>query len=363
MMTDEGPTRRKDSGLAGAVLTFVRLVLVAAAVPCVTGRLGSGILEALCSPWVFQFGLIFVFSTLVLAAVHAWRRTNPLVDLAVALPLAIWAGVVFVAPFRAGSTMVDASASASGPTIRVVLANLHYQGLPTPEAIAWFESIDADLLVLEELSPAWAEALSEIRDASASSAWHPESDASGIGVISRLPMTAVRMRPRERGAFPGIEATIDLGGRSVRLFAVHPIPPINRAAVAGRNAALAALAQEIAALDGGSAAVIVLGDLNETPWGSAMRSLLETSGLRTAREGFGRTPTWPARLRSSVNRVPRFLMIPIDHCLVSPEIRVTSFRTGPAVGSDHLPIVADLSLGGAANSDQQHDLSTRATQP
>jgi endonuclease/exonuclease/phosphatase (EEP) superfamily protein YafD len=40
------------------------------------------------------------------------------------------------------------------------------------------------------------------------------------------------------------------------------------------------------------------------------------------------------------------LMIPIDHCLVSPQIRVTGMRTGRAIGSDHLPIIVDMMVPG-----------------
>jgi endonuclease/exonuclease/phosphatase family metal-dependent hydrolase len=39
--------------------------------------------------------------------------------------------------------------------------------------------------------------------------------------------------------------------------------------------------------------------------------------------------------------VPR---IPIDHVVVSPEVRVTDRRVGPDVGSDHLPVEATLAI-------------------
>ena len=47
-------------------------------------------------------------------------------------------------------------------------------------------------------------------------------------------------------------------------------------------------------------------------------------------------PTWPT--------YNPLLWIPIDHCLVSPEIIVTDRQIGPDVGSDHYPIVVDLQL-------------------
>ena len=65
--------------------------------------------------------------------------------------------------------------------------------------------------------------------------------------------------------------------------------------------------------------------------------MIETSGLRNARQGLGVLPT-----HSIV--APQFaaLSAPIDHCLVTPEIQVKDFRLGKAIGSDHRPIIADL---------------------
>ncbi|WP_421656253.1 hypothetical protein [Leptothermofonsia sp. ETS-13] len=38
------------------------------------------------------------------------------------------------------------------------------------------------------------------------------------------------------------------------------------------------------------------------------------------------------------------IAIPIDHCLISPELTVTGIWTGPNVGSDHLPLITDLAI-------------------
>jgi endonuclease/exonuclease/phosphatase (EEP) superfamily protein YafD len=36
------------------------------------------------------------------------------------------------------------------------------------------------------------------------------------------------------------------------------------------------------------------------------------------------------------------MSVPIDHCLVSPEITILDRRLGPAVGSDHYPLIVDF---------------------
>ena len=74
-----------------------------------------------------------------------------------------------------------------------------------------------------------------------------------------------------------------------------------------------------------------MGDLNISMWAHHYARFEEVSGLSNARRGFGVAPTWPVWLFPG--------LIPIDHVLVSEQVVVTDFRTGPSIGSDHLPIV------------------------
>jgi endonuclease/exonuclease/phosphatase (EEP) superfamily protein YafD len=58
------------------------------------------------------------------------------------------------------------------------------------------------------------------------------------------------------------------------------------------------------------------------------------------RKGFGLLPTW-----TTGNRVAP-LKLPVDHCLVSPDLTVLGVEHGPALGSDHLPLVVRLAVRG-----------------
>jgi len=60
------------------------------------------------------------------------------------------------------------------------------------------------------------------------------------------------------------------------------------------------------------------------------------SGLRDSRQGFGIQATWPSYMPP--------LRIAIDHCLVSGNVIVNGRRVGAHVGSDHFPVIVDVSL-------------------
>jgi endonuclease/exonuclease/phosphatase (EEP) superfamily protein YafD len=83
---------------------------------------------------------------------------------------------------------------------------------------------------------------------------------------------------------------------------------------------------------------ICIGDLNTTMWSRYFRDFVEQSGLASVREGFGVLPTWPTFMG------PNWMMLPIDHCLVSADIRVVTASVGDRIGSDHLPLIVELEL-------------------
>ena len=63
--------------------------------------------------------------------------------------------------------------------------------------------------------------------------------------------------------------------------------------------------------------------------------LVSEGGLRNSQIGFGLQPSFSAK-----SIFP--LRVPIDHLLHSEDIRVRDRRLGPAMGSDHFPLVVDL---------------------
>jgi endonuclease/exonuclease/phosphatase (EEP) superfamily protein YafD len=79
-----------------------------------------------------------------------------------------------------------------------------------------------------------------------------------------------------------------------------------------------------------------MADLNTTPW-AADYALLEEQGWQSASAG-----SWPVRTWRDPS-LP-WLRWPIDHILLRYGIGVQRYEVGPALGSDHFLIHAELHL-------------------
>ena len=126
--------------------------------------------------------------------------------------------------------------------------------------------------------------------------------------------------------------TLDVGGRALDVLATHPVPPKDRIQTGARNEHLVDLADEATA---GGRPLLLGGDLNATPWSPHFRRLVREGRLADSGRVFGLQGTWPSF-------APAWLRIPIDHVLVSPQLRVRDRHTGRPFGSDHVPLLVDV---------------------
>ena len=131
-------------------------------------------------------------------------------------------------------------------------------------------------------------------------------------------------------ATPSVLARLTLDGRELAILATHPPPPINGEMAAARDEGLQGAATLVASLN---MPVLLIGDLNATPWSQGLRLLRDGSTLDYRSADAAWTPTWNARTPFA---------IPIDHALVTPPLVVASRHIGPDVGSDHRPQVVEI---------------------
>jgi endonuclease/exonuclease/phosphatase (EEP) superfamily protein YafD len=152
---------------------------------------------------------------------------------------------------------------------------------------------------------------------------------TGLLLLSRWPMQAAVL-PGFSDVEPAVSATLRVNERSVQVLSVHTSWPHGPASSALRDRQLALIGEFARSQTG---PLIVLGDLNVSPFSPHLQALLAGGNLRSASQGFGWQPTWPTFLPPAG--------IQIDHALTGAGVFVTAFRRGSPVGSDHLPIIID----------------------
>ncbi len=222
-------------------------------------------------------------------------------------------------------------AAVPGGTLRAMLVNVNTK-LGDPVRVARvLAEYDPDIIVLEEVNDRWLADLAGAMKSYPHSRSEPRSDNFGIALYSKLPFTRSEILCIGDADVPSVFVEIQTGGAKFTVVGTHPLPPAGRHYSRWRNGQLAGIADHIAGID---TPVLLLGDLNTTPWNHHFKRLLRRAGLENASQGRGVQGTWPTH--------SLLLRIPIDHCLHSPEIRVVEKMVGPDVGSDHFPIIVDF---------------------
>jgi endonuclease/exonuclease/phosphatase (EEP) superfamily protein YafD len=188
-----------------------------------------------------------------------------------------------------------------------------------------------DVVLLTEVSPIWLKSIREVEALYPFRKSDAREDNFGIALYSKRPFKSADIVYVGGGGVPSVVAVLDVSGRELTVVGTHPLPPINGFYSAARNGQIDALAPLVASLSGPK---VLLGDLNVSPWSYHFKRLVSRTALRDGALGHGLHLTWPSK--------PMFMRIPIDFCLVSRDIEVESVRVGPAVGSDHYPLIADV---------------------
>jgi endonuclease/exonuclease/phosphatase (EEP) superfamily protein YafD len=293
-------------------------------------------LAAFAGQWVWWLDVLANFRMQYLVGLAAlgvvlmmskWRR--------IGFGVLVAAGVnlVLVLPLFVGS---PGDIDPATPSIRVMSYNLLSTSEAYSDVLEYIEAIDADLVFLYEASRPW-----EVAVESANLDYEvirPRSDDLIFGTlvlvrgsdIEGISYGFAKTRPR------AVEVGFHPPGWpiSTRVLSTHPLAPTSEERAKLRDAQLG-FATDWAADQEGAFAVV--GDFNATPWSWPFRRMVAETELRNSQIGFGLQASFAA------NSSP-LLRVPIDHLLHSEALVVRERRLGPAMGSDHFPLVVDLHL-------------------
>jgi len=195
-------------------------------------------------------------------------------------------------------------------------------------------SEDVDIVVLLEVTDKWQVAIERIKW---SYPYHISKEVRGnrqIVVLSRLLIDELEVQELADGISGIVLRGVTINGDApFVLYGIHPAAPVFPRLAKQRNAVLMAAGKSIA-LEPAKYKMLV-GDFNTTPFSPFFKKAMEVSGLYNSSEGMGVWGTWPSFF-------PRLFTITIDNMLVSKWIKVANKQLGPAMGSDHYPVITTL---------------------
>lgn len=314
-MDDSSPERRPSrvrraaAGAAAVALAAVTLGTIAAGLGALHWRLD------LFSSFRIQYAAAALL--LVPAALLLRRRT-------VFVLLALAVAALNVARVWPWLPPAPDRPAVEGPSLRIASWNTWRRNDDADGVLRFVRSSGADVVALQETTEAVRARLPDLA---------PEWAATIAGddaVLIRAGLAGASAHETWLAQVRGIEVRAPLGDGFVTIVATHLPAPFHERYATARAEALAAFAERVT--DRG-AGLVLIGDLNTTPWSREFQDFVGRTGLVDSLRGRGPAPTWPFH-----DALTPILGIPVDHCLTTPDLAVTERWPGPAGASNHRPI-------------------------
>ena len=287
--------------------------------------------------WVWWLDVLANFRPHYLAALTVmglvlmmsrWKRVGIAALAAASINLAL------VAPLFLGS---PGEAGPEAASMRVMSFNLLSTNKSYAEVLGYIEAVDPDLVLLHEASRPWEAAVESLGPGY--EVIRPRSDDLIFGTL-----VLVRGAETDSVSYGFAETqprAVEIAFRPegwpvrARVLSTHPLAPTGGARARLRDEQLGFAAEWAARQGDGPFAVV--GDFNATPWSWPFRKMMSQARLQNSQIGFGLQPSYPSASSP-------LLRVPIDHLLHSDALVVGDRRLGPAMGSDHFPLIVDLHL-------------------
>ncbi|GAB7066166.1 endonuclease/exonuclease/phosphatase family protein [Mycobacterium hodleri] len=325
---------RHDAIRGGSLTTARRVVAICLGVALILAAAAALVVRFTPIPTHGVLYVVIAAPYLMLAApvavvVLVWVRRWVLAAVAALLTAVL---VALQVPWFVGATPDPASVA-----VRTMTVNMLY-GLAEPDAIARVAAADADVLMVQELTPAAARGLAAagIDDTFPYQSLDARPVSAGVGIYSRHPITDSTRIPGYQLAMVRADVRIPRVAHEVSLLTVHLDAPWPRP-ISGWQGDIAKFPATLAQVAGGNGdgAVIVGGDFNSTIDMVAFRRLLTNGYQDAARQaGSGRNLTFPSN-------EPYPPVLGIDHVLTR-KATATSTKTVELPGTDHRALLVTV---------------------
>ena len=229
--------------------------------------------------------------------------------------------------------------------IRILTANVLTENKNAAALIALIRQHEPDIFVTLESDSWWQEQLDTLQDTYKHAMKCPLDNLYGMHVYSKLALEDGATQFLVEDGIPSMHAMVVLPcGLKIRMHFLHPAPPspTEHDASTERDAELLVVAKSVAGLD---TPVIVAGDLNDVAWSTTTRLFRKISKLLDPRIGRGMFNTYHAGFW--------FMRWPLDHLFHSKHFTLSFIQRLPHFGSDHFPVLVELSYDKARGAQQK----------
>lgn len=221
-----------------------------------------------------------------------------------------------------------------GNPIRLLAANVRMSNRKFGRLVDLLKKQSPDIILLTEVDQGWIDALDEVKKTYPHALLQPQDNTYGMAFFSRLPLAKSSVNFLVEDDVPSfhLELLTD-DGKRIQFVGLHPRPPAPKNGVEPKDLELIHAA---GMTNWNQLPTVVSGDLNDVGWSEITRQFKRLSGLLDPRIGRG--------LFNTYNALIPFCRVPIDHFFVSPHFKLVSMKRLPKIGSDHFPVLLEVSL-------------------
>jgi endonuclease/exonuclease/phosphatase (EEP) superfamily protein YafD len=227
----------------------------------------------------------------------------------------------------------------------IMIANVFQDNTNTKGCLKEIAKYKPDVVLLLETNKRWDNETAELAEFYPYEVKVPLENTYGMLLYSKLKLEGAEVKYMVEEGIPSIHTVIVLeSGVKVKLFAVHPTPPVpnENPRSTERDKELLLVADLAKASD---LPVIVIGDLNDVAWSYTTELFLKMSGLIDPRRGRG--------FYNSFHAHYPIIRFPLDHAFISTDFKLKGMKRLSNFNSDHFPIYINLQYEKKASAEQE----------
>jgi len=287
---------------------------------------------------------------ILLILIFAWFFTfkNPnIYEYLILIIEVISAGYLFyiILPYTDyGKTMIDKTRpNPDEKVLDILVCNVYQHNRNYQKLIDLVKEENPSVLFFLETDEEWQNALKTVTKHYEYKIEVPLANTYGLLFYSHFPVKNYEINYLIDDDIPSIVADLEYNNQTVRLFGIHPTPPVpqENPESTERDAEILLVGEK--AKNYGKPS-IVFGDLNDVAWSRTTKLFLKSSGMLDPRRGRGMFNTFHVKYW--------FLRWPLDHFFVSPHFRLVDMKVMKSVDSDHFPIWISLVVRNEDKEDQ-----------